>query len=395
MATANDSTPARGGQFALTVADLNTAVNHEPCVSYRRLARALGYVDERKLLRLAERHREALERFGEVSATVAETSKKGGRPGKVEWYNKRQVLYLCAKSEMEGATEVTIQMVEIVDAHLAGSFAAAPQPLPEPSGTVTVPADILLRIAGALDRLASVSALSGPLPPAVREVDGDHLDAFLAARVRAAPGGRIQSTELYNAYAAWCCAVGRIALTHTMFGRLLAGRLDRLDGASRRFYSDVALAQSGIPAPVPGGELPSGDVALMRVGRRTVMIHTRRYRPGPKDVAVLLHPDGRIAIGTVQQCGADPRQPRSALEVPRRPRKGDPKAWRIADVVQVLGTVIKPRLSAESGKRTAAKLQPRPSVVRLSSPRNRAITGLATVRLPAASSKVPSRSSLH
>lgn len=122
----------------LSIVDLNTAVNHEPRVAHQRLAEALGYTDRYKMGRLVERHMEALKRFGEVSATVAETLKnkgkfvsstadetahKGGRPGKTYWLNKKQALYLCTKSETANATDVTIQMVEVFDAYQSGALA--------------------------------------------------------------------------------------------------------------------------------------------------------------------------------------------------------------------------------------------------------------------------------
>ncbi|MBB6306210.1 hypothetical protein [Xanthobacter tagetidis] len=110
---------------ALTLADLNTAVNHEPRIAHRRLADALGFSQVHKMGHLIERHIEALQRFGGVPSTVDETGPKGGRPGKTYWLNKKQALYLCTKSETANATEVTIQMVEVFDAFLKGEMVAA------------------------------------------------------------------------------------------------------------------------------------------------------------------------------------------------------------------------------------------------------------------------------
>ncbi len=105
---------------ALTLADLNTTVNHEPRIAHQRLAEALGYGRQQELGSLIERHREALQRFAAISVTATQNAdhKGRGRPGKTYWLNKKQALYLCTKSETANATEVTIQMVEVFDAYL-------------------------------------------------------------------------------------------------------------------------------------------------------------------------------------------------------------------------------------------------------------------------------------
>lgn len=129
---ADDATNAS----ALSLADLNISINHEPRVSHLRLAGLLGYQQPHKLAHLIERHREALERFGVIPSTVDENRTGRGRPGQVHWLNKRQALYLCTKSETPNATEATIAMVEVFDAWTAGRLpppeqvAALPPPLP-------------------------------------------------------------------------------------------------------------------------------------------------------------------------------------------------------------------------------------------------------------------------
>lgn len=102
---------------ALTVADINTSVNHEPRILDTRLAIALGFVQPVNIRKLIERHRESLERFGGISFHGGKKIGRG-RPRKGYWLNKKQALYLCTKSETERATEVTIQMVEVFDAAL-------------------------------------------------------------------------------------------------------------------------------------------------------------------------------------------------------------------------------------------------------------------------------------
>ncbi|MFG1461723.1 hypothetical protein V5F77_02405 [Xanthobacter sp. DSM 24535] len=115
---------------ALTPADLNTKVNHEPRISHRRLAEVLGYGEVHKMGHLVDRHSEALQRFGPFPSTVDGNGQKG-RPGKTYWLNKKQALYICTKSETANATEVTIQMVEVFDAWQSGDLAeAAPDVVP-------------------------------------------------------------------------------------------------------------------------------------------------------------------------------------------------------------------------------------------------------------------------
>jgi hypothetical protein len=130
----------------LALTDLDASQDGTPRILDLRLAERLGFADRHKIRLLIERHRNALERFGEVSATVAETLSPlggrpavgrtvdlnkisatpvmenfrplGGRPGRAYWLNRKQALYLCAKSETPRAAEVTIQMVEVFDQFL-------------------------------------------------------------------------------------------------------------------------------------------------------------------------------------------------------------------------------------------------------------------------------------
>lgn len=127
-----ESSPA--SPRALTAADLNVTINHEPRISADRLAEVLGFARGRAINDLIERNMAALERFGEVCRTVRQTSAKGGRPGKTYWPNKRQALYLCTKSEAPFATEIVIEMVTVFDAHLTAKAMPAPKrSLPKPA----------------------------------------------------------------------------------------------------------------------------------------------------------------------------------------------------------------------------------------------------------------------
>lgn len=111
----------------------------EPCVSDTELASHLGFCDKYKIRSLITRNLIELQRFGQVSATVAETSPTGGRPGKAYLLNRKQALYLCTKSETPRAAEVTIQMVEVFDAWMKQRY-SPPTPRLSPNWTMRLEA---------------------------------------------------------------------------------------------------------------------------------------------------------------------------------------------------------------------------------------------------------------
>lgn len=110
---------------ALTRADLNVTVNHEPRILDVRLAEALGFKRPADIRALIERHRGALERLGAIIRTVRKSGR--GRPAAENYLTKKQALFLCTKSETERATDITIEIVEVYDEHTS---AAALLPAP-------------------------------------------------------------------------------------------------------------------------------------------------------------------------------------------------------------------------------------------------------------------------
>lgn len=74
---------------------------------------------------------------------AGKTLPQGGRPGKTFLLNRKQCLYICAKSETPKAAEVTIMMVDLFDNWLEGKpikvrehwrskkRAEAPEPQPQ------------------------------------------------------------------------------------------------------------------------------------------------------------------------------------------------------------------------------------------------------------------------
>ncbi|WP_168220226.1 phage antirepressor KilAC domain-containing protein [Azospirillum thermophilum] len=99
-----------------------TSINGEPRIRDLDLAARLGFSDPHKIRNLIERHADALAALG-ISATVAETSPRGGRPGKAHYLNRKQAIFITAKSETPEATEITIEIIEKFDAYERGAVA--------------------------------------------------------------------------------------------------------------------------------------------------------------------------------------------------------------------------------------------------------------------------------
>jgi phage antirepressor YoqD-like protein len=84
------------------------------------LAARLKFSDPHEIRRLIARHSTSLGELG-VSVTVPETAgNKGGRPGKACYLNRKQAIFITAKSETPKATEITIEIVERFDAYERG-----------------------------------------------------------------------------------------------------------------------------------------------------------------------------------------------------------------------------------------------------------------------------------
>jgi phage regulator Rha-like protein len=104
----------------LTPADIDTTVNHEPRIEDLKLAEALGFANLPMIRKLIERNKAALSGFGEVFSKRKEPTAKGGRPGRTFYLNRKQALFITAKSDTERAAHVTVQMVEVFDAVTQG-----------------------------------------------------------------------------------------------------------------------------------------------------------------------------------------------------------------------------------------------------------------------------------
>lgn len=99
-------------------------IHGEPRVFDLHLAACLGMSDPHKIRRTIERNRPELEMHGgvsvsdtktlaAVSAPRAETSSKGGRPGRAYYLNEGQALVLCALSQTPKAAEIRKQIIDV------------------------------------------------------------------------------------------------------------------------------------------------------------------------------------------------------------------------------------------------------------------------------------------
>jgi phage regulator Rha-like protein len=85
------------------------------------LAERLGFARPRVIRELIERHIEALSALGAVCRTVRQTSSdKGGRPATEYYLNRKQAIFVTAKSATTEATEITIEIIERFNAYERG-----------------------------------------------------------------------------------------------------------------------------------------------------------------------------------------------------------------------------------------------------------------------------------
>ena len=114
MSSDHDTSKSDAARFSLP---LPIALNGEPRIRDLDLAARLGFEDPHIIRTLIKRHAVAVAELG-LSATVAERS--GGRPGMAYYLNRKQAIFITAKSETPKATEITIEIVERFDAYERG-----------------------------------------------------------------------------------------------------------------------------------------------------------------------------------------------------------------------------------------------------------------------------------
>ena len=109
----------------ITPSNLET-VQGEACIQDLILAEALGFERPRKIRELITRNVSELQQFG-ILPHVGRNSHGRGRPSKAYYLNRKQALFITAKSDTPQAALVTIRMVEVFDDYMAGKAPAKPR----------------------------------------------------------------------------------------------------------------------------------------------------------------------------------------------------------------------------------------------------------------------------
>lgn len=110
------------------------------------LADRLGFAQPRDIRKLIKRYGAELDRMGR-RATVARRPETGGHPTIETYLNKKQAIFITAKSETPEATDITIEIIHKFDAYEQGISpsvvaAASPRPRdPQWSAWLTLPID--------------------------------------------------------------------------------------------------------------------------------------------------------------------------------------------------------------------------------------------------------------
>lgn len=104
------------------------------------LAVRLGFADPAQIRKLIKRHEGNLAQMGVISTVEITTGTKGGRPGTAYYLNRKQAIFITAKSETAEATDITIEIIERFDAYERGEARpeiAKPKRIRKPSFAVT------------------------------------------------------------------------------------------------------------------------------------------------------------------------------------------------------------------------------------------------------------------
>jgi len=105
----------------ITVADLNPKHDGDPRIQDLRLAERLEFERARNIRHTIKANLKELKAFGEVPLIRQRNpSRKGGGAVQAYWLNRKQALFIIAKSNTERAALILMEMVEVFDHYLEG-----------------------------------------------------------------------------------------------------------------------------------------------------------------------------------------------------------------------------------------------------------------------------------
>ncbi|SMH60464.1 Rha family transcriptional regulator [Azospirillum agricola] len=122
ITTSSEITPASSSNATLTVA----SVEGEARILDTDLASRLGFAEPRMIRNLIKRHLSSLDALG-VRSTVKLTPENnglGGASATAFMLNRKQAIFITAKSETVNATDITIEIIERFDAYEKGLLSA-------------------------------------------------------------------------------------------------------------------------------------------------------------------------------------------------------------------------------------------------------------------------------
>ncbi|WP_374833895.1 hypothetical protein [Paenochrobactrum pullorum] len=149
---------------SITVADISLVKDDEERVSHKRLAFVLGMKQHHKLRHLVERNIEEFQRYGEVSSTVDETTKKGGRPSQVVWLNEGQSILAAVRSDAPKAPEVRHQIITAFMEYRRGRI-EKPIEVRKHKRRTSTPVDTAIKLSRTASRLEAVADKIQPKMP--------------------------------------------------------------------------------------------------------------------------------------------------------------------------------------------------------------------------------------
>lgn len=125
-------------QASLTIADLNTTINHEPRLHDIRVAKRLGFERSRAIRQIIERNHAELETYGSLATRCG---KSRGQEFTEYWLNEPQTLLICMFSKTPNAAAVRREVIDVYLTYRrghAGAGNANPASLPLNDGRYVV-----------------------------------------------------------------------------------------------------------------------------------------------------------------------------------------------------------------------------------------------------------------